>query len=268
MHIVDSHCHLDRLKLEKLEQADLDFVVSQAFSADVKHMLCIGIDKDNAPIVKAIAEKYPQVFASVGVHPLDAKDVISKDELLALADAPKVVAIGETGLDYYYSEDSKDVQQESFVTHLQVAKQRQLPVVVHTRNAREDTLRLIKEHGCTNAAGVLHCFTESWEMAKAAMELGYYISFSGIVTFKNAQDLQDVAKKVPLDRMLVETDSPYLTPVPFRGKPNYPKHTRDVAEFISQLRGQSLEQIAEATTENFFTLFNQAKPVVWPSTED
>lgn len=259
MHIVDSHCHLDRLKLEKLEQADLDFVVQQAFEADVKHMLCIGIDKTNAPVVKAIAQNYPNVFASVGVHPLDAEDVISRDELIALADDPKVVAIGETGLDYYYSEDSKKVQQESFAIHLEVAKQKQLPVVVHTRHAREDTLDLIKGHGCDKAAGVLHCFTESWEMAKAAMDLGYYISFSGIVTFKNAKELQEVAKKMPLDRMLVETDSPYLTPVPFRGKPNYPKHTRQVAEFLSELRGESLDLIAEKTTENFFTLFNQAK---------
>lgn len=258
MHIVDSHCHLDRLKLDKLPDPTLDYVVAEALENDVKHMLCVGIDRNNAADVKNIADQFHNVFASVGVHPLDAKDVISEQELIQLADHQKVVAIGESGLDYYYSEESKSVQQESFNLHLDVAKKLQLPVIVHTREAKADTLAAIKEYGCTKSVGVLHCFTEDWPMASAAMDMGYYISFSGIVTFKNATDLQEVAKKMPLDRMLVETDSPYLTPTPFRGKPNYPKHTRQVVEFLAQLRGETAEQIAQQSTDNFFRLFNKA----------
>lgn len=257
--IVDSHCHLDRLKLEKLESGSLDQVIEEALAADVSHMLCVGIDANNAADVKRIADTYAPVFASVGVHPLDIENAVTAEQLVQLADHRKVVAIGETGLDYYYSAENKQLQQDSFVMHLQVANQLGLPTIVHTRDAREDTIALLDAHASKEAAGVLHCFTESWEMAKAALDLGFYISFSGIVTFKNAKELQDVAQKVPLDRMLVETDSPYLTPVPNRGKPNFPKYTRDVAAFIAQLRGETLETIAQQTTNNFFSLFNRAE---------
>lgn len=264
--LVDSHCHLDRLKLDKLDAANsfqsggsLDQVIAEAHECGVKHMLCVGIDMNNAPTVKQIAEQYDTVYASVGVHPLDVENTASREELVAAAQHPKVVAIGETGLDYYYSEESKPVQQDSLILHLDVAKALDLPVIIHTRDAKEDTLALLEAHACKESAGVLHCFTEDWDMAQRAMELGFYISFSGIVTFKNAKALQEVALNMPLERMLVETDSPYLTPTPYRGKANFPKYTREVAEFIAVLRGESVEVIAEQTTENFFRLFSRAR---------
>lgn len=259
MQIVDSHCHLDRLDLTKLSSGSLDQVIEEASEACVDYMLCVGIDLSNAAAVVAIAQQYANVFASVGVHPCDVKDrVVTMAALNELAAADKVVAIGETGLDYHYTDESKSLQQESFALHLDVAKSLKLPTIVHTREARQDTLDIIKQHACSDSTGVLHCFTENWEMAKAALDLGFYISFSGIVTFKNALELKDVAKKVPLDRLLIETDSPYLAPVPCRGKPNFPKHTRHVAEYVADLRGMPVADIAEVTTSNFFTLFNSA----------
>lgn len=255
--LVDSHCHLDRLKMDKTPDLTLAAVIEEAYACGVTKMLCVGIDMRNADAVKNIAEQYQHVYASVGVHPLDVKEMISADTLIHAADHPKVVAIGETGLDYYYSQESRLVQQESLIMHLQVAKTLQLPVIIHTRDAREDTLAILKAHACRHSAGVLHCFTESWEMAQAALEIGFYISFSGIVTFKNAQDLQDIAKKIPLDRILVETDSPYLAPMPYRGKPNFPKYTREVAEYIAELRGISYEEFALHTTQNFHRLFSK-----------
>lgn len=256
--LVDSHCHLDRLKLEELAIPTLDQVMADAVAANVKHMLCVGIDKDNAEEVKRIAAQYPSVFASVGVHPLDVKNMMTAEELVVAADHDKVVAIGETGLDYYYSEESKSIQQESLVMHLEVAKQLALPTIIHTRDARQDTLDILRQHACDTSAGVLHCFTESWEMAKAALDMGFYISFSGIVTFKNASELKEVAKKVPLDRMLVETDSPYLAPVPYRGKANFPSYTLNVAEYLADLKGVEFDRLAEQTTDNFFSLFSSA----------
>jgi TatD DNase family protein len=256
--LVDSHCHLDRLKLEKIASGTLDTVIQEALDNGVAKMLCVGIDMQNAQAVKTIAETYPNVYASVGVHPLDVKEMITAEELIAAADHPRVVAIGETGLDYYYSQDSKAVQHESLVMHLQVAKQLKQPVIIHTRDAREDTIAILKEYACREYVGVLHCFTESWEMAKAALDLGFYISFSGIVTFKNATEIQEVAKKMPLDRILVETDSPYLAPTPHRGKPNFPKYTREVAEFVAQLKQVSYEELAQQTTDNFHRLFYKA----------
>lgn len=255
--LVDSHCHLDRLKLDKLENPTLEQVVHEARESAVTHMLCIGIDMNNAGTVKQIAEQFDNVWASVGVHPLDVEQMIAAETLVQEADHPKVVAIGETGLDYYYSADNKAVQCESLAMHLDVASQLELPVIIHTRHAKQDTLDLLRRHA-GDKKGVLHCFTEDWDMARQAIDLGFYISFSGIVTFKNAKDLQEVAKKVPLERMLVETDSPYLTPTPYRGKPNYPKHTRQVAEFIAELRQIPLESVAEHTTGNFFRLFERA----------
>ncbi|BBM03755.1 TatD family hydrolase [Microbulbifer sp. GL-2] len=256
--LVDSHCHLDRLKLDKFD-GDLDAVLDLARSRGVGKFLCVGISLDNADAVVEIASRYKDVVCSVGIHPLDVESGLAGvDELILMGERPNVVALGETGLDYYYSTETKEVQQQSFIAHLQAAGRAELPVIVHTRDAREDTIKLIHAHGNLETAGVLHCFTESWEMAKSALDLNYYISLSGIVTFKNAEELRDVARKLPLDRLLVETDSPYLAPVPYRGKANIPAYVREVAEFIAELRGIPYEQLAEITTENFFRLFPRA----------
>lgn len=256
--LVDSHCHLDRLNLDKFD-GDLDAVLELARSRGVGRFLCVGISLENVDRVVDIAGRHEDVVCSVGVHPLDVDSGLADvDKLLELAQKPKVVALGETGLDYYYSTDTREIQQQSFTAHLQAAGRARLPVIVHTRDARDDTIRLIREHGDPEHAGVLHCFTENWEMAKAALDLNYYISLSGIVTFKNAGELRDVAQKLPLDRLLVETDSPYLAPVPYRGKPNIPAYVREVAEFIAELRGIPYEQLAEITTENFHRLFKRA----------
>lgn len=223
-------------------------------------MLCVSISMQQFQSMYELIEPYPTVFASVGVHPLSAdEDRVDFDTLLKETRRDKIVAIGETGLDYYYQTDTKEQQQESFKTHLKVAGQTKLPVIVHTRDAREDTLELIKSHGNLDSAGVLHCFTESWEMAQAAMDLNYYISFSGIVTFRNAADLREVVKKTPFERILIETDAPYLAPVPHRGKKNEPKYVVDVAQCIADLKGVSVEEIAEISAENFYRLFPKAK---------
>ncbi|SDZ82589.1 TatD family hydrolase [Microbulbifer marinus] len=256
--LVDSHCHLDRLKLDKFD-GDLDDVLNLARSRGVGKFLCVGISLENVDRVVELAGQYEDVVCSVGVHPLDVESGLAGvDELIEMAQKPNVVALGETGLDYYYSTETKEVQQQSFIAHLQAAGRAGLPVIVHTRDARADTIELIRAHGDCDHAGVLHCFTESWDMAKAALDLNYYISLSGIVTFKNAEELRDVARKVPLERLLVETDSPYLAPVPYRGKPNIPAYVREVAEFIAELRGMPFEQLAEITTENFYRLFPRA----------
>ena len=259
--LVDSHCHLDRIDLTPYAGA-LTGALAAARERGVERMLCIGIDRGNAETVCAIAREHAGVYASVGVHPLDiAESLESVDSLCELANRPEVIAIGETGLDYfykedgYYSQDRKDAQQESFRVHLQAASRLRKPVIVHTRDAREDTLTLIREAGDAEVGGVLHCFTESWEMARAALDLNYCISFSGIITFKNAEELREVVRKVPLDRLLVETDSPYLAPVPFRGKKNEPKYVREVAECVAQLKGISFEELASVTTANFDRLF-------------
>ncbi len=223
-------------------------------------MLCVCISAENKSAVLDIASRHSDVYASVGVHPSDTTEsVVSVAELKRWAQSPDVVAIGETGLDYYYTKDTSAQQLESFRNHLLAAGELKLPVIVHTRDARGDTIDSIKRFGSKDSAGVLHCFTESWEMAREALDLDYYISLSGIVTFKNAEDLRDVARKVPLDRLLVETDSPYLAPVPFRGKPNEPRYVREVAEFVAELRGLSFEALAEVTTRNFYTLFARAQ---------
>ena len=251
--LVDSHCHLDRLDLTPYN-GSLPAALAQARLRGVERFLCIGIDRHNAATVKRIAAENDGVYASVGIHPLDLEQAaITVDELIAMADDDKVVAIGETGLDYHYSSDNKQLQQQSFQVHVAAAKALDKPLVVHTREAVDDTLAILAETG--SAAGVLHCFTESWAMAAAAIELGFYISFSGIVTFRNADSLRDVARQVPLERLLVETDSPYLAPVPYRGKRNEPQYVREVAEFVAELRGLKLEQLAEITSDNFDKLF-------------
>ncbi|WP_339337786.1 TatD family hydrolase [uncultured Oceanicoccus sp.] len=252
---VDSHCHLDRLDLTPYE-GDLSAAIEAARACGVERMLCIGVDMNNAQTVIDIAAGYEGINASVGVHPMDVNDqLVDIDDLRALALAPEVIAIGETGLDYYYSQDSVEIQRESFALHLRLSSELKKPVIVHTRDAREDTIASIRQHGDSSVAGVLHCFTESWDMASQALDENYYISFSGIVTFKNAAALREVARKVPLDRMLIETDSPYLAPVPYRGKKNEPKYVVEVAKCIAELRGVSVAEVAEITTANFDKLF-------------
>lgn len=258
--LVDSHCHLDRLKLDGYANG-LDDAIAEAKSCGVEHMLCVCISEENKNTVVDIASRYEGIYASVGVHPCDVKDeAVTQAALHDWATMPKVVALGETGLDYYYSKESEQLQKESFARHLSVAGELGLPVIVHTREARSDTIDLIGNEGNSNSAGVLHCFTEDWDMAKKALDLNYYISMSGIVTFKTADQLRDVVKKMPLDRLLIETDSPYLAPVPYRGKSNEPKYVHEVAQYIAQLLNISFDEVAEVTTRNFFRLFNAANP--------
>lgn len=257
--LVDSHCHLDRLKLDQCG-GSVAAAIAAANAEGIKHLLCVCISAENREQVLQIAVDNPGVFASAGVHPCDiSESSVPTEELLSWCDHPKIVALGETGLDYHYSSEHADLQKESFVNHLAAGKATGLPVIVHTRDAREDTIKLIADHGCREAAGVLHCFTESWEMAKAALDLNFYISISGIVTFKNAGELREVAKNIPPDRLLVETDSPYLAPVPYRGKSNQPRYVRAVAEYVAELRGVPLEQLAQQTSDNFFRLFSRAE---------
>jgi len=253
--LIDSHCHLDRLDLAA-HGGSLDAALEAARTAGVGHFLCIGVSADNAATVKGLAERYADVDCSVGVHPLDLEPGAEPalDWLLGELAHPKVVAIGETGLDYHYEPESAALQQASFRLHLEAARITGKPVIVHTREARADTLALLREAALPQA-GVLHCFTEDWEMAKAALDIGFYISLSGIVTFRNAEALREVARQVPADRLLVETDSPYLAPVPHRGKPNLPQYVREVAEYLAVLRGVSYETLAEQTSDNFKRLF-------------
>lgn len=253
--LIDSHCHLDRLDLAA-HGGSLDAALDAARAAGVGHFLCIGVSANNAATVKSLAERYDDVDCSVGVHPLDLEPGAEPalDWLLGELAHPKVVAIGETGLDYHYEPESAALQRASFRLHLEAARVTGKPVIVHTREARADTLALLREAALPQA-GVLHCFTEDWEMAKAALDIGFYISLSGIVTFRNAEALRDVARQVPVDRLLVETDSPYLAPVPHRGKPNLPQYVREVAEYLAVLRGVSYEALAEQTSSNFKRLF-------------
>ncbi|MES2141990.1 MAG: TatD family hydrolase [Pseudomonadota bacterium] len=255
MHLVDSHCHLDRLDLDYF-QKDLSQLLILAREQGVIHFLCVGIDLKTFPAVLAIAEQFSDVSASVGVHPTEEVDKEpTLEELIALAKHPKVVAIGETGLDYYRDTTKKEEQQTRFRKHIQAAIAVNKPLIVHTRDAREDTIAILKEESAEKARGVLHCFTEDLAMATAAIKIGFYISFSGILTFKNAKELQSVAQQLPFDRILIETDSPYLAPTPFRGKSNQPAYVRYVAEKLAELRNVSLENIATQTTNNFFHLF-------------
>lgn len=257
--LVDSHCHLDRLDLDYFKK-DLSDCLDFARAQGVLHFLCVCIDLSHFPNVLAIAERYTDVSASVGVHPTEqVAEEATLDELIKLAQHPKVVALGETGLDYYRENTQRALQQHRFRQHIRAAIAVKKPLIVHTRQAREDTLRLLKEEDAQQIGGVLHCFTEDLSMAEAAIKENFYISFSGILTFKNATDLKAIAQKLPLERLLIETDAPYLTPQAFRGKPNQPAYVRYVAECLAQLRACSLDKVAEQTTLNFFTLFKQAQ---------
>lgn len=260
MQLIDSHCHLDRIDLHK-EKISFEQMMQNASDAQVQHLLCVAISMDQFPHMVKTAQDYQNVSFSCGVHPLhvgEDKD-FKLSQLAELAQQDRVVAIGETGLDYYYSQESIEEQKASFVHHINVANELDKPLIVHTRDARKDTIDILKANQADKCSGVLHCFTENWEMAKAALDINFYISISGIVTFKNAIELQDVVKQIPLERLLIETDSPYLAPVPKRGKQNQPAYVKHVAEFIAELKGVSTEELAEVTTNNFKSLFKQAK---------
>jgi TatD DNase family protein len=253
--LIDSHCHLDRIDL-KPYQNDFACFMHEAHACQIEHLLCIAIDLESYPAMLALVAGYPQISVTVGVHPnvQDCKDP-GVDELIALGLPDNVVGIGETGLDYFRSEGDLSWQQQRFRNHIRAAKTLKKPLIIHTRAAKSDTLRILEEEDASEVGGVIHCFTEDWEFAQKALDLNFYISFSGIVTFNSAKEIQEVAKKVPADRFLIETDSPYLAPVPFRGRPNYPTYVRYVAEQIAQLRGTSVNKIAGQSTENFHVLF-------------
>ncbi len=248
---IDSHCHLDRIDGYSLAQ-----LLENAKHAQVIHMLCISVALADFPKLQAIAT-HAQVSLSAGIHPSD-EEVLQPDweQLAVYAKDPKVIAIGETGLDYHYGADHKLAQQAAFIEQIILAKALKKPLVIHTRAARQDTIQILKTHQASDVRGVMHCFTEDWETAKQALDLGFYISFSGIMTFANAHELRAVAKKVPLDCLLIETDSPYLAPVPYRGKENQPAWVVEVAKQIASLHGVSLQEVSDATVKNFCQLFN------------
>lgn len=253
--LVDSHCHLNFSELSK----QLEQIRQNMSDNKVGHALCISVTLPDFPQVLALAEEYDNFFATVGVHPdYEHEPAFSMEDLVRLASHPKVIGIGETGLDYFRITGDLEWQRERFRTHIRAAKRIGKPLIIHTRASAEDTLRIMQEEGADEVGGVMHCFTESLDVALRAIELGFYISFSGIVTFKNAADLKEVAKQVPLDRILVETDSPYLAPIPYRGKMNQPSYVKHVAEEVAKLRGISFEAVAEASTDNFFRLFKHA----------
>lgn len=255
MFLIDSHCHLDRLDLTAYDN-NLANALSYANEVGVGHMLCVSINMENFSSVIGTARQYDFISASVGVHPneIGGHDP-STEELITLADDKDIVAIGETGLDYFRSEGDLTWQHDRFRRHIAASRETKKPLIIHMRDATEDTLRILKEEKADEIGGVMHCFVEDWEVAQKALDLNFFISFSGIVTFKNAKDLQLVAKNVPQDKMLVETDSPYLAPVPFRGKTNQPAYVVHVAGKIAELRDISIEEVAKITTKNYYTLF-------------
>ena len=254
---IDSHCHLDRIDLKDFDN-NFNQLLQAIRQARVERMLCVSINLEDYPAMKALVEKQSDIDISVGVHPCDTQEDITKlQKLVELGADSKVVAIGETGLDYYYAKESREQQMSSFRVHMQAANELNKPVIIHTRDAQQDTLDILRQGGVENCGGVLHCFTESWDMARQALDMGMYISFSGIVTFRNAEALREVARQVPEDRFLIETDSPYLAPVPHRGKQNHPGWVGHVAECLAEVRGSTLEQIAEFSKANYLRLFNQ-----------
>lgn len=256
--LVDTHCHLHWLS--EAHELPLDDLMQNAKEAGVEHFLCVAISFDDVPTILNVAEQYPHVYGSVGLHPNEERgqEPTIKD-IISMAQHPRIIAIGETGLDYYRTQGDHGPQQARFRRHIQAALSLNAPLIIHTREAKEDTIRILKEEGAEKVAGVMHCFTEDVAMAEQALELGFYISLAGIVTFKNATNLHEVAKVVPLSRLLIETDCPYLAPVPFRGKPNQPAYVKYVAEKIAELKGISFEEVAEQTTKNFFDCFPRAK---------
>jgi TatD DNase family protein len=256
MPFVDSHCHINFPELA----VNMSDILAKMHSNEVISALCVSVNLADFPQVLAIAEQHPHIYASVGVHPdyegAEEPDVAS---LVELAQHPKVIAIGETGLDYYRLKGDLEWQRARFRTHINAARESGKPLIIHTREAAADTLRTMAEEKAAEACGVMHCFTETWEVAEAALAMGFYISFSGIVTFKNAKQLKDVAQRVPLERILIETDSPYLAPAPHRGKLNQPAYVKHVAEEIAALREISVGEVGRITTENFARLFKLEK---------
>jgi TatD DNase family protein len=252
MSFIDSHCHINFHELAE----NITDVLAQMQQNDVLSALCVSVNLADFPQVLALACQYPNIYASVGVHPdHEAVEEPTVARLVDLAQHPKIVAIGETGLDYYRLTGDLDWQRERFRNHIRAAKACGKPLIIHTRSAAEDTLRIMQEEGAADIGGVMHCFTENWEVAQAALDMGFYISFSGIITFKNALQIKDVARRVPMSRMLIETDSPFLAPVPYRGKINQPAYVKHVAEEIALLRGISVAEVGLQTSENFAHLF-------------
>ncbi|MCG9053599.1 TatD family hydrolase [Laribacter hongkongensis] len=255
--LIDSHCHLNFPDLA----GRIDEVKASMREKGVERAVVISVNVPDYPAVKALALAHEEFWATVGVHP-DVEDGPDMDEDFLVAEAahPKIIGIGETGLDYHWCKGDLEWQRERFRRHIRAARRAGVPLVIHTREAADDTLAVMREAGADAAGGVMHCFTENWDVARAALDLGFYLSFSGILTFKNARQVQEVAAKAPLDRILVETDSPYLAPVPYRGKQNEPAYTRFVAEYLATLRGLSYDEVAAMTTANFFRLFRKARP--------
>ncbi|MDH2997764.1 metal-dependent hydrolase [Pasteurellaceae bacterium LFhippo2] len=253
--IIDSHCHLDSLDYETRHK-DVDEVIDNAKARGVQHMISICTTVGRFENMKNLTAHRPEVSLSCGVHPLNVEDEpFDYDKLMEYVQDPRVVAVGETGLDYHYTPETKALQQSLFEQQIAIANIVNKPLVVHTRSAREDTMQFLEKGNADKCGGVLHCFTEDWNMAKRALDLGFYISISGIITFRNAEELRDVVRQVPLDRLLVETDSPYLAPIPYRGKPNQPAYVREVCEYLATLKGVSTEELARITTQNVQNLF-------------
>lgn len=258
--LVDSHCHLNFLDLTDFNH-DMAHVLSQAKANDVQHFLCVCVELSDYPQLEKLAADFPDISISVGVHPNSEMEIpVSSHMLCDLAANPACIAIGETGLDYYrtLTEEAQELQRQRFREHIKAALKTSKPLIIHTRQAAEDTIALMAEENAQQVGGVMHCFAESLDIAQQALDLNFYISFSGIVTFKNATSLQDVARKIPLDRILIETDSPYLAPVPYRGKQNHPALVQYVAKAIADLRGMNYDEIAKITTQNFYNCFKQS----------
>jgi TatD DNase family protein len=255
MHIIDSHCHLDRVDLTAFDN-NFDNMLSVAYEKSVKEFLCVCIDFNNAQAVLNLAKKYPNIYASYGLHPVNDEGIVpSVDDILQGCVDDNIIAIGETGLDYFHiKQEAADWQRERFKNHIIASQKTNKPLIIHTRDAKVDTLKVMQDNNANS--GIMHCFVEDLYTAQTAIEMGFYISFSGVLTFNSAKELQETAKKIPLDKILVETDSPYLTPAPFRGKPNHPANTYFVVEKLAQLRNISIQEVAETTTHNFKSLFN------------
>ena len=255
MSLIDSHCHLNFPELI----TRIPEVLQNASDNDIQRMLCIATSWENRSEVLGLAEQYSQILAAIGIHPTtEGGHEATTEELVKAADHPRVIALGETGLDYFRSDGDLTWQHERFHRHIDAGRQTGLPIIIHTRAAAEDTMNTLREHKAEECGGVMHCFAEDWEIAEQALDIGFYISFSGIVTFKSAKNVQEVAKKVPLDRILVETDAPYLAPTPHRGKTNEPAYTKHTAEFVAELRDMPYEDLRDATTDNFYRLFAKA----------
>ncbi|MFS1539380.1 MAG: metal-dependent hydrolase [Candidatus Phlomobacter fragariae] len=255
MFLVDSHCHLDCLDY-KNKHKDIDDVIAKAAASEVKYILAVATTLPGFISMKKQIGQRNNVAFSCGIHPLDLHKGYDLDELARLASGSEVVALGETGLDYHYQSENAKLQQTSFRQHIRIGCQLNKPVIIHTREAQQDTLTILREEQVGDCGGVLHCFTEDEKMAKALLDLGLYISFSGIVTFRNAEQIRQAARMVPLERILIETDAPYLAPVPYRGKENQPAYVRNIAHFLAQLKGLDIEEIARATSQNFCDLFH------------